>query len=195
MPTNNATFYDTCFGAANIAAAAGCVAGPAASGCFFFLEGASYAETSFRQRLSEHTTFKPGRIRYDCTPEGTTFVTGIRLSGFHKGAVLLSGHPASPDSRQVTAKGPEQVFDLTPEEFQAGVYVMPPEGSALAMDVTMLADVVELGSGMTDTLVGGFTVEGAPAMEEHLGLVAQSGCSDEAAGQGEGSFPEAGGDG
>lgn len=103
--------------------------------------------------------FEPGRIDFDFTPSGTTFATAIRLSGFHAGSVIYSGEPSDPATPVVTVTGPDQSVGFSPEDFACGVYLEPPAGSGASMTISAMVDVVEINSGIRDTLTCSLHIE------------------------------------
>ena len=152
---------------------------PALPGGAFGMGGSVYEDGLPYQHLGDRDTFEPGKLYFTFAPSGTTIVTGIHLSGFHEGTVIYFGDPSDPDTPRVIVTGPDQVLDFSPEDFEAGVYIVPPHNSDQDMDINAVVDMMELESGMRDSLSGGFTVKvdavaDMPVLGDGIGAVADT---------------------
>lgn len=138
---------------------------PATPGGLFTFAWAAYEDALPYRHPAGRQIVEPGRLFFNFTPGGTTFVTDTHLAGFHEGTVIYSGVPSDPDAPNITITGPDQIVDFNPEDFQNGVYLVPPVNSAADMDITAVMDVMEISSGIRDSLTGNFTVFGAPVTD------------------------------
>lgn len=122
---------------------------------------AVYEDARPYQHLAGHGADDPmpGRIEFAFTPSGTTVVTGIHLSGFHAGSVIEIGRPGDLDYQKIAITDTNQIVDFTQAQFaDPGVFITPPPNSDADMGISALLDLTALGSGLSTSVSGAFTI-------------------------------------
>ena len=121
-------------------------------GGFFTLNGSVYEDALPFQHIGDTETFVPGQLLFTFTPDDGTVVDGIRLSGFPEGTVIYHGDPTDPDTPFTVVTGPDHVLEFSADDFDNGVYFVPPKDSDADFTLSVEVDIRNEASGLTDTL-------------------------------------------